>query len=381
MRIAIVTGIFPPDHGGPASYVPRIASALQGRGHHIVATLTLSDRLDMDDRAFGFPVVRIARKTWRPLRWIRTILTIRRIALDADVVYLNGLVMEGIMACRLLARRPVVIKVVGDLVWEKARNAGVTAARLDDFGTGLLPLRWICLRWLQGWYTRFGNAVIVPSRYLASIVEKWGVAPQVIHVIYNAVEIDVSANTKAVPVYDIVSVARLVPWKGLERMIALCAEHSWRLRIVGDGPLRASLERLAASLNADVSFAGYVPQEQVAQEIGRGKIFVLNSMYEGLPHIVLEAKAAGVAVIASSAGGTPETIRHGKDGWLVPVADDAELASTISMMLADPVLRARIAADGQESIAAFSPQVMVDRTEAVLLATANPEGGPGGRSK
>src|SRR6185503_14029509 len=113
MKVLLVTGIFPPDAGGPARYVPQMASAL-ARQHEVVAVVTLSDRLDHDDRAFGFRVVRIARNQNRQLRRWRTVRTIAREAGRADVVYLNGLVLEGKVATRLLARRPTVIKVVGD---------------------------------------------------------------------------------------------------------------------------------------------------------------------------------------------------------------------------------------------------------------------------
>lgn len=369
MKIAIVTGIFPPDHGGPASYVPRIASGLMERGHHISAVMTLSDRIDHDDRGYGFPVLRLPRHVWKPLRWVRTILAIRRAATEADVVYLNGLVMEGIVASRLLSRRAVAVKVVGDLIWEKARNAKASSSRLDDFATESLPLRWRLLRWLQGRYTGCSDAVIVPSRYLAGIVRRWGVEGEKIHVVYNAVETQPSAG-RGEGSCDLVTVARLVAWKGLDRLIEVAAANGWSLRIVGEGPLRGALEQLARRLHADVSFAGHVPQAQVADEIRRGRLFVLNSSYEGLPHIVLEAKSAGVAVVATEAGGTPETIEHGVDGWLVPAADDAALEASLRRLLSDDILRARLAQQGRASLSKFSLQAMFDQTEAVLLRVA-----------
>lgn len=368
MKVLLVTGIFPPDHGGPASYVPAIASGLKERGHDIVAIVTLSDSLAHDDSRLGFPVVRLSRARFRLLRWLQTIMTIYRLARLSDVVYLNGLVLEGILATKIFSRRPSVIKVVGDLIWEKARNASATNLELDAFQNAQLPLRWRWLRRLQGWYTSRADAVITPSRYLSKIICGWGVIEGRIHTIYNAVTIPSITSAEAPsPRYDLVTVARLVPWKGIEGLIEVAADHGWSLRIVGDGPLGGELEVLARQCGAQVSFAGHVTHEQVSDEIRNARLFVLNSTYEGLPHIVLEAKAVGVAVLASDAGGTPETIRHGENGWLVPVGDNTALAAGIRRLLGDNTERSQLAEAARRQVAdQFSFATMLAGTEAVL---------------
>jgi glycosyltransferase involved in cell wall biosynthesis len=366
MKVLVVTGIFPPDHGGPASYVPAIAQALQVHGHEIVSVITLSDDPLHDDRHFGFRVRRIRRGQFRPLRWARTIAMILAAAKNADVVYLNGLVLEGMIASKLLANKPVVIKVVGDLVWEKARNQRATDLDVDTFQSATLPLRWRLLRWLQSRYTGLADAVLTPSRYLASIVRGWGVESSHIHVVYNAVPSPPDARP-IFPTHDLVTVARLVPWKGLPVLIRVAAKHGWSLRIVGDGPLREELESLAKRCAANVSFAGHVPHGRVAEEIRGARLFVLNSSYEGLPHIVLEAKACGIPVLASEAGGTPETIAHDVDGWLVPVDDEEALCDGIRRLLTHEDDRARLAHAGQRQVAErFSFAAMVEHTEVIL---------------
>lgn len=366
MKVLVVTGIFPPDHGGPASYVPAIARGLMQQGHQLVAAITLSARLDHDDRHYGFPVVRLPRARFRPMRWVQTVLEIARLARQADVVYLNGLVLEGILAAKLICHRPTVVKVVGDLIWEKARNSAATRMDLDGFQTARLPLRWHLLRRLQAWYTAQADAVITPSRYLARLVANWGVDDARIHVIYNAVTLPPASTPNAVS-YDLVTVARLVPWKGIADLIEVAADLGLRLRIVGDGPLRNELETLARQRGAHVSFAGHVAHNQVPDEIRGARLFVLNSSYEGLPHVVLEAKAAGVAVLASAAGGTPETIHHGVDGWLVPVNDKAALAAGIQRLLSDDGARADLAQAGFRQVAdQFTLSAQIDATVTTL---------------
>lgn len=367
MKVLIVTGIFPPDHGGPASYVPTIARGLQQLGHEIVAVLTLSDRLDHDDMHYEFPVVRLPRHRLLLMRWMQTIIKIASLSARADVLYLNGLVLEGIIAAKILIHKPVVVKVVGDLIWEKARNRGASELDFNAFQKAHLPLCWNLLHWLQGKYTAMADAVITPSRYLAGIVAGWGVNEKRIHIVYNAVTIPSVLQSDKCQ-YDLVTVARLVPWKGLAELIEVAGDLGLQLRIVGDGSLRRELESLAFRCGAKVSFAGQVQKEKIPDEIRGGRLFVLNSSYEGLPHIVLEAKAAGVAVLASAAGGTPETICHAVDGWLVPVNDKAALTGAIRQLLSDGKTRADLAQAGFQQVAEkFSFTVQLQATEAALI--------------
>jgi len=227
---------------------------------------------------------------------------------------------------------------------EKARTIECNSLSIENFQKADLPLKWSLLRKLQGHYTDLADAVVIPSRYLAKIVRAWGVTSQKIHIIYNSVTVPAPAKVNLGSAdYDLVSVARLVPWKGLEDLIDVVAELGLTLRIVGDGPLRKSLEARSIKKGAYVSFAGHVNHDLITGEIRKGRLFVLNSQYEVLPHIVLEAKAAGVAVLASAAGGTPETIQHGVDGWLIAPNDKTELAKAIALLLSDAHLRSSLA--------------------------------------
>jgi glycosyltransferase involved in cell wall biosynthesis len=113
MRVLVVTGIFPPDIGGPATYVPTIAAALAEWGHEVVV-VTLSNDLDHDDHRYGFRVVRLPRKLAKPWRVLRAIGTIWRLGRKADVLFVNGLALESVLA-NMALRKPLVMKVVGDL--------------------------------------------------------------------------------------------------------------------------------------------------------------------------------------------------------------------------------------------------------------------------
>jgi len=376
MKVLIATGIFPPDAGGPAAYVPAFARALAG-DHEVIGVVTLSDRLDHDDSSLPFPVVRIARNGNRLVRRIRTVGIIWRLLAKADVVYLNGLVLEGICAARIFRRKPTVIKVVSDKIWEQASAHRATDLGVVDFQRpGGKSMKWMFLRWLQSTYTRAATRVITPSRYLAALVAGWGIKDERVHVIPNAVQHDPdSAKDDMVPDHDVVTVARLLPLKRIGRLIEVCGRRGWSLLVVGDGPEREALEALAQSSPARVTFAGQVERAAVTSQMRRGRVFALNSTIEGLPHVVLEARLAGRPVVATAVGGTPETINDGVDGYLVPSGHDARLEQALARLLDDEDHCAFIAAAGRaDALRRFTWEAMYRDTVDVLRVASDVRG-------
>jgi glycosyltransferase involved in cell wall biosynthesis len=106
--------------------------------------------------------------------------------------------------------------------------------------------------------------------------------------------------------------------------------------IAGDGPLRADLIAYAAAhdLNDSVTFAGY--RADVPEVLAGLDVFVLSSLWEGLPLALLEALACGRPIVATSVGGIPEVVSEGENGFLVPPGDSQALASRILRVLGDP---------------------------------------------
>jgi glycosyltransferase involved in cell wall biosynthesis len=369
MRICLPTGIFPPDIGGPASYVPRIVKALVERGHE-VQVITLSDK-PHDDTHYPFIVQRIPRGMARLPRMAKTIARIARAERRAEVVYANGLFIEAVLA-RGLVRRPLVLKVVGDWAWERATLNRQTEDGLEDFQTRRQRPRVEAVKRLRAWVTRKAQHVIVPSQYLADIVCGWGVARERVTVIYNAPDLAAARDTP-LPQFDgstIVTIGRLIPLKRIDSILrAIASLPRTRLVVAGDGPSRDGLEREAADLGLQsrAIFVGTVSREAVAGLLQRSDLLVLNSTHEGLPHVVLEAFAAGTPVLATRVGGTPEAVAHGVSGWLIPSGDEAELGRAIRLLLEDSALRDRLREGGQRMLTQrFRWETLVEQTLAVL---------------
>jgi glycosyltransferase involved in cell wall biosynthesis len=371
----MVTGIFPPDLGGPASYVPRMAAALTARGRQ-VEVVCLSDRIDHDDSHHPFPVHRISRRLFLPFRLVAATLAIWRAALRSDLVFVNGLGSEAALAA-LLAGRPTVHKVVGDYAWERATSMMAFRGTIDEYQVAKKGLK---LRFFDSIRTipqRLAREIIVPSHYLARIVSGWGIQREKIRVIYNAIahHPPAKANPPTLPPWPgrtLMTVCRLVRWKGVEALIRLLSDlPDTRLVIVGDGSLRAEHEALAVQCGvADrVLITGYVTPADVHAYLTQADAFVLNSTYEGLPHVVLEAMAASTPVIATDVGGTSEVVLHDRTGLLIPPNDPAALRAAVVRLWSDPALGERLAAAAAVDLAdRFIFDAMLQATDDALLA-------------
>lgn len=146
----------------------------------------------------------------------------------------------------------------------------------------------------------------------------------------------------------VLAVSRLSREKGIDVLLrALAATESHcRCGIAGDGPERSRLEGLAGELGLQdrVTFLGFVPfGERLSALYDRADLVALPSRTEGLPSVLLEAMAAGSAIVASSVGGIGQMLRHEKEGLLVPPDSPAALASAFDLLLTDPDRRQALA--------------------------------------
>lgn len=368
MRILITSDIFPPEAGGPSTYVPVIARELAERGHSVQVLTYSPVNSDVADATYPFEVERIVVGGPRLLRLLQAFIRIAANARRADTLYINGLLIEtALVNCFL--RKSAMAKVVGDIAWERARDKGWIGDEFEDFQQGRHGWRIELRRVLRNWALRQSRTVIVPSVYLKRIVTGWGVETDRVHVVYNPLEpTNGDVPTIEIPLatpHRLITVCRLATWKGVDGLIEMVASlHDVGLVVVGDGPERLNLESLAHRLgvNDRVYFAGQVPRERIPAYLRACDLFVLNSRYEGLPHVVLEALAAGLPVVATAVGGIPEVVRDGVNGRLVPMRDREALRKAIMETLG---YRPHTAVPE-----AFTRGKMIEETTALLEAAA-----------
>jgi len=166
-------------------------------------------------------------------------------------------------------------------------------------------------------------------------------------------------------------VGRLVPNKGPDALLrcvpAVLARYPRaRFELAGEGPMQGQLERLAASMEVShaVRFLGL--RDDVDERMRRAAVFVRPSQLEGMPLTVLEAMASGLPVVATPVGGTPELVREGETGHLVPVDDPEALAAAVTSLLDDPMRARNMGRQGRAVVeAGHGWDAVTERTEAV----------------
>jgi len=169
-------------------------------------------------------------------------------------------------------------------------------------------------------------------------------------------------------------IANFYPSKGLPYLI----EASRRLVksrpnicfiIIGDGPERKNLEKQIdqADLKGNIFLAGKIPSAH--QYLPAFDIFVLPSVKEGLPWVILEAMAAGVPIIATNVGGIPEMLKNEKSGLLVEPKNPAALAQTIENLLNNPVQQKNLACEAKQRVKKFSLKSMLEKTYETYFAS------------
>jgi glycosyltransferase involved in cell wall biosynthesis len=364
MKVLLVTGPFPPAIGGPATYVVRLREALAARGHEVTIVTT----------SHGPAEPRVTRIAGNGIaRHVRTVARIAALARDADVILANSLHIHSV-AANFAARKPLVLKVVGDYAWERAVARQWTNDTFDSFQTRRQRTPARLLRLIRNGVTRRAKHCVVPSEYLAKIVSAWGVDRDRITVIRNAIPAMPANGGSAASSsrVRIITVGRLVPWKHVDGIIrAVTAVPGTDLTVVGDGPERAALEDLTAdlALGSRVRFTGAVDAEGVQALLQASDIFVLHSTYEGLPHVLLEAMHGGLAVVARPAGGVIEVVHNNVNGLLVE--DDTELQAALTRLAGDPGLRRNLGAAARAHVAAeFDAERMFDETIRLLQREA-----------
>ena len=360
MRLLVATPLYPPESGGPATYSKLLEEHLPEKGDEI-SLVKFSD-------------VKHLPKGVRHFEYFQRVYAAGK---NVDVVLALDPVSTGLpalFAAKLLGK-PFVVKIVGDFAWEQgSQRYGITST-LDEFvKQEKTPFAVACLRALQTFVARHASKIIVPSSYLKGIISVWGIPPEKIEVIYNSISLPALQESFQVRENSIVSSGRLVPWKGMEKLIDAVAEvqkeiPSVTLTIVGDGPDRKKLEEEGGKQLGDaITFTGMLSQAENLNAIQASAIYVLNSSYEGLSHQLIETMMLGKPIIATAVGGNPELIEDGVNGLLVAYGDQQALESALKKLLQDEDLRARLGARAKESAANFTVSNMIDKTHAFLVS-------------
>jgi glycosyltransferase involved in cell wall biosynthesis len=372
--VLVVSGIWPPDPGGPASHAPALADFLVSRGHEVEVVTTAN----APPAARPYHVAWISRRLPPGIRHAGVALAVARRARACDVVYATSMIRRAAMGAGL-AGTPLVVKLVSDEVFERQQREGRFTGGLDEFQR-VGGLRVGFLRRTRDRALRRAHHVFCPSAYLRQIALGWGLDPARVSVLPNpAPEVpelpsrDELRGELGLDGSTLAFAGRLGPQKALGVALeALAGVPAAALVIAGDGPDRAALELRARELRVDgrTRFLGSVSREAVLRLFRAADATLLSSSWENLPHTVLEALVVGSPVIATAVGGVPEVVRDGENGLLVPPNDPDALAAAIARVLGDDDLRHRLAEAAPGSVAGYTEEAVFSQIEAELLRAA-----------
>lgn len=220
---------------------------------------------------------------------------------------------------------------------------------------------------LEGANARRAQRVVTTSEYCRQkVAEHYGVPLERIGIVSEGIDVEAWQTDLAqtAPRTDrrptILCVARHYPRKhvnDLLRAFALVRRYvpAAQLRIVGDGPEHQPLIALAHELGISdvVMFLGAIPDPDLKAEYAHCDLFCLPSVQEGFGIVFLEAMAAGLPVVSTTAAAIPEVVRHGETGILVPPGDVSSIAGALLVLLGDPDRRRRYGQAGRERVAGY----------------------------
>ena len=332
MKATLVSGIYPPDIGGPASYIPKLATHLTDMGYE-VHIVSLTDGKSVHTKEKFATVHLVPRRLNKILRIPVVIFQIVKHGSTSEFLFANGLYEEAGLSGFLL-RRKFVFKIVGDPIWERFQNSrGNTELSNLSFSDFKLPKKFIIQHKVFSWSMHSSAGVTTPSRELAAVIKKRYKVDE-ISVIHNGVAIP-EFHSRETYKYDLISISRLVPWKQVEILIKLALDKNLKLVVIGDGPEKSKLVELASLKPNNIIFTGNLPPEEVQTFLWETRIFALLSDYEGMSFSLLEALAAGKRILVSNIPGNIEVLGDSKFAEIVDPREVTCLEAAVQRLLPD----------------------------------------------
>lgn len=377
MKIVLTSPIFPPDLGGPATYVPSLATWLSERGHDVTVVAFCSDP---DPQGWPFRVVSIPR-CWMPLRYLKDFVAVWQQLKGADLLYINEHLAFHVALAGRLRAVPMAIRVCVDGTWEITHRLGWHDDPISDFIQREYDWRVAWTRRLQKLWWGWMRRIIAPSMFLKNMVHGHGVPQQRVELIHNAYHGPIGyEHTREecrqhleLPSDRVVllTICRLMIWKGVDGLIRALARlpENHHLYVAGDGDELENWTNVAQAegVAERVHFLGNVPHADLMGWIRAADVFLLNSSYEGLSHTLLEVMWLGLPAAASAVCGNPELIEDRVNGRTFAFQDEDAIVEAIRELVEDQERAALYVQRSLEKVQDFARDKIFGRTEKLFF--------------
>ena len=339
MRVLVTVGIFPPDIGGPATFVPKIAKYFQDELNYEIEILTLSDNKNSNIND-DFSVKRIDRNLPIIYRWLKTIFTIYKLGKNKDLIFVNGLGTETTIA-NIFLKKKIIRKIVGDPVWERAYSKAKISESFDEFQVKNYGFSISFQKKVRSFSIKKSDIVVTPSQHLKNFILNLGFKNK-IEIINNGVFIpEENTNIFTNDQINITIVSRLVSHKNIKKIIRAISDLNnplIYLNIIGDGPELNQLQKISLESNNkdNIIFHGKLNRDEINHIFLNSDIYIQASNYEGLPHSLLEAMSYGIPVLCTPVGECKEILGNEDRGYILdlPVSKN-NIKSKISEIIGE----------------------------------------------
>jgi len=375
-RILILTGVFLKDVGGPPTLLKALNKELI-KNNYQVTVLTFGKKSEA--KKYSYSVKVVCDKWPSFLKSFIYLIKGLILGLSSDIIYNQDLYTPGFtgLIIKKIFKKKLVTRFVGDSAWEIALNKRKTTDNIIDFQTNKYSKSIERRKRTRKRILENSDKVIVVSHFLRKLAMKIGISEEKIKVIYNSIDfLDIDNDLKVdlkkelnIAGKVILTNARLTPWKGVDMLIKIMPQlvekyKNIKFIIISEGPERKNLEKLVIDLDVEehVFFAGRISRELVVEYLKISDVFVLNTNYEGMSHVLLEAMKVGVPIITTRAGGNPETIKDKETGLLVDYRNKKQWINTISQILDNPELAEKLIKNAKEDLKRFNWDNLVKET-------------------
>ena len=363
MRIAITVNLFPPKWlAGTEIATYQLAENLAKRGHDVHIITSLDDDQIENSYEKGFHIHRIRMSRIRFFGaiffWVNIVRKIKKINPDIVHAQILSFAMPALISKKLLK--------IPYVVWGQGSDV-----------------------YLRDWFNKLGaktilknaDSVIALTKNMKEVIQ--AIFYREIAVVPNGIDIEdywdgTGEQERETISKRILFVGRLDPVKGvhylLRAMQIVCKVlPDAKLILVGDGEDRENLEYLTNSLGIreSVNFAGRIPHEKIPDYLDQADIFVLPSLSEGLPIVILEAMACGLPIVATRVGGIPDIIEEDVNGYLVESRDFQGLADKIIFLLENQPLKHRISKNNRIKVQEYDWKNVIKQLEGIYFEINN----------
>ncbi len=331
LKFLLISGIYPPDIGGPATFIPAFGAFLRDSGADVEVITLSPNRNEVLQEDFG-KVIKIRRAKLKLIRFIEVTWQIYTRSRNADIIFANGLYEEAAVA-NLIRRKKLVFKIVGDPIWERFRNSSKLSYNLDEYHFSQLSTKLKLERFLFNWSLSRANIITSPGSKLAKTIENiYGVKN--IQVIENGIDPPSYSETTDFN-YDLISVSRLVKWKRIDLLIRAASRTKSTLLVIGEGPEEYELKSLANQINAQIHFMGSISKKEILMYLQQSRIFALVSSYEGLSFSLLEALSLGKRILVSDIDANQILFEGTNFASIVDPEKPEEIDAAIKLLITD----------------------------------------------